>query len=150
MRRAAIFDMDGTLVNVSSVRHWVTPVPPERSRRFDRFHEDAVNCPPHEWVCRAARDVFNQGVDILVVTARSARYRNSTAFWLAMHDVPSHALFMRADGDHRKDYLVKADILRQIRASGWQPVVAFDDNPHVIRLWEENGIPTVVVPGWEE
>lgn len=148
--RAVIFDMDGTLVDVTSVRHWVTPVPPARSKNFDRFHMEAVNCPPHEWVCRAARDVFNQGMQVLVVTARKARYRNPTAFWLALHDVPSHALFMRADHDNRPDYEVKADILNQIRAGGWIPVLAFDDNPNVVKLWEENNIPTIIVPGWSE
>lgn len=150
MRDAVIFDVDGTLVDVSSVRHFVVPEPPSRSKNFHKFHEAAVDCPANEWVVRAARDCFEQGFDILVVTARSSLFRNHTAFWLAMHEVPSHAMFMRRDGDHRPDYEVKADILRQIRGAGWNPVLAFDDNPNVIKLWEENRIPTVVVPGWDD
>jgi len=50
--------------------------------------------------------------------------------------------------DHRKDYLVKSDILRQIRAR-FEPIHAWDDNPAIIRLWNEQGIPCTVVPGWE-
>jgi hypothetical protein len=55
---------------------------------------------------------------------------------------------MRADNDFRPDYEVKKDILARIRNS-WDVVEAWDDNPNVTRLWQEEGIPFVLVPGWE-
>lgn len=145
-----IFDVDGTLADVSAIRHHVVPVPPSRSKNFGRFHEESVNVPPHEWVVRAARDVHDQGFTIIVVTARSAAYRNQTAMWLALNHVPSDMLFMRPVGDMRPDYQVKSDILSRIRDLGYVPVLAFDDNPHVIALWESENIPVVRVPGYSE
>lgn len=144
-RPAAIFDVDGTLADVSAIRHFVDG--PERN--FDAFHRASVDVPPHGWVVDLARDLSEQGLAILVVTARSARFRPVTAFWLAMHDVPSDALYMRADNDYRADYLVKRDIYARLAAS-FTVVRAVDDNPQVVRLWQELGIATTVVPGWVE
>lgn len=142
-RKARIFDIDGTLCNVESIRHHVSG---ER-RDFDAFHLESVNCPPHPHVVEAARQSLVEGVAPLIVTARQAKYRNVTAFWLAMHDVPSEALFMRATGDMRPDYEVKRDILARIRTR-YDVIEAWDDNPSVIRLWTEEKIPTILVPGW--
>ena len=47
------------------------------------------------------------------------------------------------------DVAVKRDILAQIRTR-WNPVLAVDDNAAIIRLWESEGIPVVVIPGWED
>lgn len=40
---AVIFDMDGTLVDVSSVRHFVMDKPKD----FDAFHAGTAGCPPN-------------------------------------------------------------------------------------------------------
>lgn len=141
---AAIFDMDGTLADVSGIRHFVAGT---GARDFDAFHAASVDVPPHAWVVDLAHEFAESGHEILIVTARRARWRHHTAWWLALHDVPSSALFMRADRDHRADFLVKRDILARIRQS-WSPTHAVDDNPHVVALWESEGIPVTVVPGW--
>ena len=66
-----------------------------------------------------------------------------------MHNVPSDMLMMRGDEDNRPDYEVKKDMLRTIEQA-YNVIHAWDDNMNIIRLWQENGIPTTVVPGWEE
>jgi phosphoglycolate phosphatase-like HAD superfamily hydrolase len=143
--RALIVDMDGTLCDVSSIRHYVR----KPNRDFNRFHMNSVDCPPNKEVVRLVRQAHRSGMAIVVVTARKAKYRHQTAWWLAMHNVPSDALFMRADNDNRVDVEVKRGILQEIRQS-WDPWMAVDDNPSVIELWESEGIYTVVVPGWED
>jgi hypothetical protein len=55
---------------------------------------------------------------------------------------------MRKDGDFRKDYEVKDDILYRINKQ-WDVMHAFDDNPSVIELWEKNGIPTTKIGDWD-
>lgn len=145
---AVIFDMDGTLCDVRGIRHHVLGGPVNGYRKnFDAFHRDAVNCPPNAWVADAARVEHSAGRAVLVVTAREARHRNSTAFWLALHQVPSDAMWMRANGDYRPDHVVKREILAKIRRQ-YRPVRAYDDNPAIVALWESEGIPVTVVPGW--
>ncbi len=148
-KKARIFDVDGTLCDVSSIRHLVRGGPGNDYRKdFDAFHRESINCPPHPHVVKAAQESMAEGVAPLIVTARQTKYRNVTAFWLAMHDIPSERLYMRRTGDMRPDYEVKRDILARIRNS-WDVIEAWDDNPNVIQLWREEGIPFVLVPGWE-
>lgn len=149
MRDAWLFDMDGTLADVSSIRHYVRPAPGRRYKDFDAFHRESVNVPPLPEVVDMAHHLTAQGLAVVVVTARRAMWRNHTAMWLALNDVPSEAMYMRANHDGRPDYEVKKDILRRVRAS-FHVVGAVDDNPNVIRLWHEEGIPTIQVPGWED
>lgn len=150
-RDAVVFDMDGTLADVSSIRHHVRPDPTgkRKYKDFDAFHRESVNVPPNHDVVAMAQQHAAEGKDIIIVTARRAKYRNETAMWLAQNGVPSHAMFMRADDDGRPDYEVKKDILSRMSQS-FNVVHAVDDNPNVLKLWHENGIPTTRVPGWED
>jgi len=141
---AIIYDMDGTLVDVSGIRHYVL----QRERNFDAFHTESVDCPPNRWVVASARDNHMKGYKILIVTARSAKYRHHTAWWLALNGVPSDALYMRANGDNRPDAYVKEDILKKIR-SQYNVREAYDDNPVIISVWLREGIPVIGVPGWK-
>ena len=144
---AVIFDMDGTLVDVTELRHaWL--LRDEQRKDFNAFHRESVNAPPIPWVKQAALEVTQHNVAVLIVSARSVRWRPQTAWWLAMHEIHSDALYLRAEGDNRSDAVVKADMLERI-CTKWKPIWAFDDNPRTILVWEQHGIPVTVVPGWE-
>ena len=148
---AVIFDMDGTLADVSSIRRYLDKY--EASGRthhkdFNSFHAESVNCPPHSYVVNAAQVAHLLGHKILVVTARKHMWRNHTAWWLAMHGIHSDALFMRGNDDNRKDYEVKKDMLETIRKA-YIPIYAWDDNPSIIKLWTEENIPCTIVEGWD-
>jgi hypothetical protein len=56
---------------------------------------------------------------------------------------------MRSDGDYRPDYIVKKEIVDRLLIR-YDIVKAYDDNPNVVKLWSEYGIPCIVVPGWIE
>lgn len=141
---AEIFDVDGTLCNVLPIRHYVTGP----KKNFHKFHRESVNCLPNQAVVEDARAAHAAGRAVLVVTARSTLYRHHTAFWLAMHEIPSDRMFMRREGDWRADASIKDDIYQRI-ALRWKVVRAHDDNPSIVRLWEGYGIPVRVVPGWQ-
>ena len=85
---------------------------------------------------------------IIIVTSRKEKWRGLTSMWLAKNDARSHALFMRADDDHRPDYEVKKDILNKIN-NYWTVIHAVDDNPSVIKLWEDYKIPTTKIGTWD-
>ena len=142
---AVIFDMDGTLCDVSSVVHHVRgPV-----KDFDAFHAGSAGCPPNGPVAAAARRVHTRGRAVLVVTGRVAKWAPMTRSWLRRHGLPCDGLYTRADGDFRPDVVVKAEILAGIGREGYQVVAAWDDNPGVLGLWREHGIRVVEVPGWD-
>jgi hypothetical protein len=148
-RKAWIVDVDGTLADVSGIRHFVVKTPDNRFKDFDKFHAHSVDVPAHGHVVEMVREAKAAGFDILIVTARRAKWRHHTAWFLALNGVPSDALFMRGNKDGRRDFEVKADILARIQKS-WDVVHAVDDRPEVCALWEANGIPVTRVPGWQE
>jgi phosphoglycolate phosphatase-like HAD superfamily hydrolase len=148
--RAVIFDMDGTLADVSGIRHLVAGGPQNGYKKdFTAFHEQSVDAPANRQVVNQAQVSHLLGNKNIVVTARGSQWRNHTAMWLALHRVPSDAMYMRKEGDHRPDYEVKSDILDRASRS-YDVAHAVDDNPAVLRLWNERGIPTTRVPGWQE
>lgn len=154
--RAIIVDMDGTLVNVSSIRHYVRNIPHDdeealgkRQKDFDSFHKASVLCPAIWSTMDKVQWYWEARIDVLVVTARSRDYEKGTKDWLYKYAVPYTKLFMRDVGDFRSDVDVKRDILAEIEEK-WRVVHAIDDNPSVIALWEEKGIPVTIVPGWED
>jgi beta-phosphoglucomutase-like phosphatase (HAD superfamily) len=150
MTPAAILDMDGTLCDVSSIRYHVNPSDPRFSgrQRFDLFHAESVDCPPNDQAVELYRSARAQGMAIVIVTARKVQWRYHTIVWLAENGIEYDLLLMRADSDDRPDYEVKADLLTEILVQ-YEPVLAVDDNPAVLALWEEHGIPTERIPGWE-
>lgn len=145
-REAIIVDVDGTLCDVSGIRHLVAG----RRKDFAGFHSAAADCPPHLSVLDAVQWHHGLDRDIIVVTARMRQWEQSTRTWLNRYmPVPYLGPFMRADNDIRSDVDVKRDIHRVLtRDHGYRIVHCIDDRPQVVALWQELGIPTTVVPGW--
>ncbi len=142
---AVIVDMDGTLCDVSSIRHYVTG----NDRNFDKFHKASLWCPPTPWVAEEVSK-FSRDPEwvVIIVTARDARYERETRDWLVKHGIQFDHIYMRGWGDIRPDYIVKQEILDNMREDGYEPLIAFDDNPEVVEVWRRNGIAVRVVPGW--
>jgi predicted secreted acid phosphatase len=151
--RAVIVDMDGTLVNVSSIRHYVReallPDGSYSKKNFDDFHKASLFCPAIWTTVDKVQWYWENRLDVLVVTARGREHEKTTRDWLYKYAVPYSKLFMRDIGDFLSDVDVKRDILAEIEKT-WRVVHAIDDNPNVIALWEEKGIPVTIVPGWED
>lgn len=149
-RPAWIFDVDGTLVDVDPILHVLLNqdrTSESFKRNYDLFHQKSISCEPHKDVVDMVWEVCNE-LDIIIVTARKEKYRGLTARWLKNNNVPHDALFMRQDEDHREDYEVKKDILEHVNVY-WDVKHAVDDNPSIIKLWEENGISTTKIGTWD-
>jgi beta-phosphoglucomutase-like phosphatase (HAD superfamily) len=147
--KATIFDVDGTLCNVQPIRHHILLNHPDNPgyRDFDHFHKASVWCDPIPHVAEAARTLHESGGNVIVVTARRDRYRPHTLAWLSRHNISWTELHHRSDHDTRVDSEVKREILADLRTR-YTITAAWDDNPNVIALWEAEGIPVTVVPGW--
>jgi hypothetical protein len=141
---AHIYDVDGTLANVDPFLHFVRG----DKKDYNAFHEASVDAIPNMNVLEMLNNSVSDGHSVLIVTSRKEKYRSLTSMWLAKNNIRSHALFMRADDDNRPDYEAKKDMLDKI-AKLWDVTHAIDDNPNVIRLWEDNNIPTTKIGTWD-
>lgn len=149
--KAIIFDVDGSLVNVSSIRHHLIPSDPRFTGKkdFDAFHSESVNCPANEDVKLMFKiGQESLGLKVIVVTARQEKYRPHTSWWLSEQGLHPTEHHHRQNGDFRKDVEIKREILADLRKR-YDIVQAWDDNPAIIELWKSEGIDTVEVPGWE-
>jgi FMN phosphatase YigB (HAD superfamily) len=145
MTKAVIFDFDGTLCNTESVRHLVKRENPD----LETFHIEALDCPPNDEVKVLAKRMYETSeYVVLIVTSRPQKWADATKGWLEKHGIDFHHYFCRSDDDDRHDYLVKQDILLEIREMGLDPILALDDSPAVIKMWKENNIPVLEIPGY--
>ncbi len=142
-KNAIIVDMDGTLVDVSEIKHYITDEP----ANYEKFHLESINCDEHVDIANAVRAWGKSDVRILIVTARSEKYLQETIKWLNEHNIKFDMLYMRKNNDDRYDSQVKSDILNMIYKQ-YVPILAYDDNPHTIKVWQRNSIPVVNGPGW--
>lgn len=146
MKEAVIFDWQGTLVDVSGIRHLVES---GGYRNFPEFHRQTGNCPPIQDTVRALWNAIQDDDKVIVLmTGCTDDFRDVLTSWMMRNDVMTHAVLMRRAGDYRADVAVKLDMLTWVREQGFTVVHAWDDNPNVLKLWQDEGIPTTVVPGW--
>jgi predicted kinase len=144
--RAVIFDVDGTLADVTHRVHHL-----DGEKDWKAFHDAMGEDEPVAAIAELARLLYKaaeagHGIDaVIIVTARhdDPVYRQLTIDWLDLHGIRHHRLYMRRDTDTRRDHLVKADILQQIIDDGFEPILAIDDRPEVVRMWRDHGITTL-------
>ena len=142
---AVIFDVDGTLCDVSSVRHHVLG----KRKNFHAFHYGSLWCPPIDWVAAALHEHGSHDKAIIVVTAREFKWRALTTNWFIDNGLFYDEIHMRPTGDFRPDYVIKRELHAEF-SQRFNIVGAYDDNPSVVALWRELGIPVTEVPGWAE
>lgn len=144
MTEAVIFDMQGTLCDVSSIRHLVERAKPD----FDAFHVATGDCPSFQWVVDEAKKAHVAQKVVIVMTGMNEKFRGLVVAWLHRHEVPSSLLLMRPNRDFRKDFVVKREMLEEARLRGFSVTHAWDDNPQIVELWKRENIPVTIVPGW--
>ena len=95
-------------------------------------------------------DHHHRGHAILIVTGRDAWTRELTEQWLSEHlPVPIGGLHMRPDGDFRSNAHIKREIHSRL-ALTYTICAAIDDDPEIVELWQEFGIPVAMVFDWGE
>jgi len=130
---AWIVDIDGTLA-----------LKGDRSPYdWSRVGEDSLNRP----VYLAMRGLGHVGLQVVFASGRDEVCRPETEDWLFQHGINDFPLFMRKEGDIRKDSIVKRELLEVI-AKEWHVVGVLDDRDQVVAMWREIGLPCFqVAPG---
>lgn len=133
-----IFDLDGTLADLTHRLHWIATKPKRWNEFFKAADKDAVIEP----IARVARG-FCWGNRVVICSGRPDNTRVMTETWLAemWGAGRAHAgLYMRKAGDYRADDIVKGELLDQILADGFRPELVFDDRDRVVKMWRARGI----------
>ena len=130
-----VFDIDGTLADLTHRRHHVEAKP----KNWSAFFEGMADDKPHGHMIWLARCVFGR-CQIILCSGRNEAHREVTLAWLKKHKVPFDDLFMRNDGDHRQDSIVKVELLEEIRGKYGEPYIWFDDRQQVVDAIRKEGV----------
>lgn len=136
-----VFDIDGTLSDPTHRLHLIKSEKPDWRAFFAAVDKDA----PHPHIVTLCRHLM-EASKVVFVSGRSDECRAQTDFWLRMH-VGGHfgRVYMRKEGDHRDDSAIKVELLAQVRADGYEPIMAFDDRMRVVAAWRHAGVPCAQV-----
>jgi predicted kinase len=124
---AVLVDIDGTVALMNGRSPY----------DMSRVGEDL----PNPAVIAAVRAMHAAGHAIVFCSGRDDSCRAETEAWLEVFvGVPYEALFMRAEGDSRKDAVVKREIFDNQIRDRWKVVGVFDDRQQVVRMWRALGL----------
>lgn len=138
-RDAALFDLDGTLCDTSSIEHLVAG----EEKDFRAFHAASAHCPPRADVVAGLQDARARGLVVVLWTAREFVWRDLTLDWLDAHDLAHDGLYMRLAADFRPAVKIKTELLRDIAGDGFAVVEAWEDAEDVVELLREAGVADV-------
>jgi hypothetical protein len=131
-----IFDIDGTLSSCSHRLHLIHKEPKD----WPGFFAAAVDDQPIWEVITVARALHDAKNTIVIMTGRPESSRLLTAQWLNKYRVPLGPLLMRAEGDHREDYVVKAELLGDPVFLGGKLGGIFEDRQQNVDMFREKGL----------
>ena len=129
-----IFDIDGTLADVSERIHHVRKKPKNWNAFFQGMAQDKAI---HSMV-RLCNILYASGIYIILCSGRSEEHREQTAEWLARQGVNYHDLRLRKDKDRRSDTDVKREILATLDKGRILFVV--EDRSRVVEMWRSEGL----------
>jgi phosphoglycolate phosphatase-like HAD superfamily hydrolase len=135
-RNCFIFDLDGTICDVSHRRQYVATKP----RNWDAWNRGLMNDVPNpavKIVYQALRQQYEY--DMIVVSGRSDDYKEQTIKWLTDNEIFYDEIYMRKYKDHRDDAVVKGEIADEILKTH-RILGVFDDRKRVVDMWAKRGI----------
>jgi predicted kinase len=126
--KAILVDVDGTLAKMGDrgAFEWskvgvdtIRPIVVQMVKAFEKTHK------------------------VIVLSGRDSICRNETIDWLLDTGLKFDLVFMRKEGDMRKDTIIKEEIFWQEVAPFYNVEAVFDDRPSVVRMWHELKIPNI-------
>lgn len=130
---AVVFDLDGTLAMTTDKKN-------RHVSQHPKFENKAINAEVNEDILKKMEKARKNGDNIVILTARSADYRDVTKKWLAHHGVPYDALVMRPSDNTKDDQKVKRSLLEEDILPKFDVKKAYDDRKVNIKMFDKLGI----------
>lgn len=138
MKKTIVFDIDGTLADLTHRLHYVTDKSNKNWQEFlSRVKDDL---PIEQTILINALFSKLSVFDIVLSSGRSENERLDTEWWLDKYGVVYDKLYMRPAGDSRPDYIVKREMLDEMRKDGREPWLVIDDRQTVVDMWRKEGL----------
>ena len=76
---------------------------------------------------------------LIITSGRSDKFKEVTKQWLLSNEIFPEKLYMRKEGDSRKDVIVKEEMFNEI-IMNYNIIAVFDDRNSVCRFWRSKGL----------
>jgi hypothetical protein len=129
-----IFDIDGTLADISERVHHVRKKP----KNWNAFNAGIAQDKAIHSMVRLCNILYTAGIYIVLCSGRNEKNRPETVEWLGRQGVNYHELLLRKDEDFRSDAVVKREILQRMDKSRILFVV--EDRSRVVEMWRSEGL----------
>lgn len=141
-----IFDMDGTLCDISHRLHFIQ----RKEKDWDSFFKACVDDIPKDDVIQILKRLHPGviwGTQIVLITGRSISIEAETREWLKKHIGwwfgKTVTIFFREEDNHRPDHIIKKDAYNEMIGPWMYPVRVigvFEDRQSVVDMWREEGL----------
>lgn len=126
--RAVLVDLDGT-----TAIHWGrTPF------EYEKCDTDKPNIP----LFRIIESLHNDGYTIIFISGREniGDTKQKTVDWIKRWFKEDFKFFLREEGDHRPDQIIKEEIYHNKIESKYDVHAVYDDRDRVCKMWRELGL----------
>lgn len=131
--KAVLVDVDGTAMKMSGLRG---------PYDWDKVIDDEPNLP----VVETVKALHARGYKSIVLSGRDEICRDDTLLSLEVAGLPVDELFMRPNGDSRKDFIVKHELFDAHIRNRYNILLALDDRNSVVDFYrQELGLPVFQV-----
>lgn len=137
-KEAIIVDLDGTLCDARHRQHHM-----EGKKNWQAFYGSIPLDKPNLWCVLIIQGALACGLEVLFVSGRPREYEAATLDWLFkwnIHAAARNRLFMRPDGDFRRDSIVKTEIYKGFIEPHYEVLYCVDDRQQVVDAWRELGL----------
>lgn len=131
---AIICDIDGTIAHMNGKR--------------GPFEWHKVGVDDVDRDVRFIVEQYRSALDaqLIFLSGRDGICQPETEQWLFDHHIKYDHLFMRSEGDQRKDYIVKRELFDNHIRDKYDVLCVFDDRPQVVRnVWIPLGLKTITL-----
>ena len=135
-----VVDIDGVIADAVHRQHFL-----QGRKQWGRFFEAAGGDDLIDEVAELL-PLLRHDLAIVLLTARPESIFETTHDWLLRHDVRWDLLIMRGFGDYAPSPEVKRAELRELRAAGFDPRLALDDDPRNVAMFRAEGVPCLEIP----
>lgn len=146
MKRLYVFDLDGTLADITHRLHLIKQKPPD----WPSFYRSCVSDTPKAWVIDLLNMCRKQG-DILILSGRSDEVEGYTRDWLIENHIWYDYLVMRKAGDYTPDHVLKAEMMDSfLTDKDFEVQFIVDDRQRVVDMWRSKGFKVLQCEAWSE
>ena len=112
---------------------------------------DASTC-DEDKVCESVMGILyslGRHINIILVSGREDKFRPQTLSFLSNNDIQFDELYMRKEGDLRKDTIIKEEIYYKYIKDRYSVLFVMDDRTRIVEMWRMLGLKTLQVD-WGE